>query len=300
MQTIMQNFTKENEDQLDSIVCNTIKYNHINFDVLDIETITTSLELMSSDIKSGDEKKFINAILPTISEKLFSSDDKEIEYEIKSRCLSRIATLILNANKSEVLLYIKPFVDNFKPSKNASDLCKSFVTAQDMMSCYENFWIVWNALYDKISELHNTSNSYHFDDNIKHYLFAQYHWNKNVKEWSGLKDRERIFYKRIVQTMGCRPSVFYSIIKVLNDIGSNFADDGVIWISDIVQKNDMLGEKLEGDTIYYLEIFIKRFQLKNRHKIKRSPQLRKCVITILDFLIESGSAKGYLLRESIL
>ncbi len=57
---------------------------------------------------------------------------------------------------------------------------------------------------------------------------------------------------------------------------------------------------LEPDVIYYLEIFMKRFQLMHRQAIKKTPSLKKNVITILDFLIENKSAKGYLLREDIL
>jgi hypothetical protein len=45
---------------------------------------------------------------------------------------------------------------------------------------------------------------------------------------------------------------------------------------------------------------MKKFQSKNRQTIKKSPQLKKRVIMILDFLIEHGSAKGYLLREDVL
>lgn len=75
--------------------------------------------------------------------------------------------------------------------------------------------------------------------------------------------------------MGKNPSVLYSISKILNDIGSAFKDEGIIWISDMLKNNpELSAEELEVNTVFYLENLTRSYILKNRHKIKTTLRLK--------------------------
>lgn len=77
-------------------------------------------------------------------------------------------------------------------------------------------------------------------------------------------------------------------------------NDGVSWISEILQNNkNLLNAKLETDTVYYLENLARKYIYKNREAIRKTKKLKQEVLIILDFLIEKGSVVGYLLRENI-
>jgi hypothetical protein len=93
----------------------------------------------------------------------------------------------------------------------------------------------------------------------------------------------------------------YSISKLLNGIGSNFIDDGIVWLSDMLKKNKNLRtEDLEVNTIYYLENIVRNYAFYKRREIKTNHELKEQVITILDFLIEKASVIAYLIREDVL
>ena len=78
-------------------------------------------------------------------------------------------------------------------------------------------------------------------------------------------------------------------------------EDGVFWISSILQKNQTLFTKeLEIDTIFYIENIVRRYILNNRQKVKTSKQIKNQILVILNFLLERGSVTGYILREDIL
>jgi len=110
-----------------------------------------------------------------------------------------------------------------------------------------------------------------------------------------------VFFKKASEDMGGNSAVLYSIAKLLNDIGSKFAPDGISWISDLLQNNPGLFQKeLEVNTVYYLENLVRSYILKNRQKVKVDPQQKKQILVILDFLLEKASVTAYLLREDIL
>ncbi|WP_218640559.1 hypothetical protein [Paenibacillus odorifer] len=108
-------------------------------------------------------------------------------------------------------------------------------------------------------------------------------------------------YTSASKEIGNIPSVLYSIVKISNSIGSNFKDEGIEWLHTIVSNNKFLNlDDLESNTLYYLEMFLRKYIFINRQKIKEEIRLKNKIIPILDFMIERGSIHGYLLRESIL
>jgi hypothetical protein len=81
--------------------------------------------------------------------------------------------------------------------------------------------------------------------------------------------------------------VFYSISKFLTEIGSGFAEDGIIWISGIIERSsELVSAELEVNTIYHLENLVRSYSTACPHN--------------LELPAGEGSATAYLLREDIL
>ena len=108
------------------------------------------------------------------------------------------------------------------------------------------------------------------------------------------------FMQEISEKIGHCPSTLYAISKLLNDIGSPYLDDGVLWVSHMLATNqNLFAAKLEVNTVYYIENLVRKYIYKNRTKIRETKKLKEEVLVILDFLIAKGSVVGYILRESI-
>lgn len=89
-------------------------------------------------------------------------------------------------------------------------------------------------------------------------------WKETAKEWHSLKDKDKWFFKEVSEKIGHCPSALYSISKLLNNIGSPYIDDGVIWISNILMSNqDYIDKKPETDTLYYIENIARKFTFNN-------------------------------------
>ena len=304
---LLEIFTKKHATDIARIVSGEITYSDItNIDQIDLDTLVTAFRLLPIDTTNDVHKKFLHQIFPIFAKKLFNDrhardSEDAFEYGAKQRFLEKLACVILYSKAEDIEAYLEPFLDDFKESKDAAEFFSEFVSAEDRIAQYEQFWIVWNLFYPKVVAIAQKDSRFYSREIIHNYLLAWSYWREEAKEWHTLKDREKQFFKKASEDMGGNPSVLYSISKLLNDIGSGFRDDGILWISDMLKNNsDLSTGELEVNTVYYLENLVRGYILKNRHKIKTTLQLKNQVLVILDFLLAKGSVTAYLLREDIL
>ena len=286
----------------------------IPFDISDIDSLgIRDLEIIYQLIPSNTKDKIHLGIysksLPLLASQLLkdrrsykddSGDDSNI-YLLRQHIFKRFAYFILQRDKIEIDIYLKPFVDSFSSSKETASFIEELVSAEDQLNNYEQFWHIWGILYPKIKELCDNPRGYHLKQIIINYLLAWRWWPEDIEEWRSLKSKNSSLYLNASNDIGHISSVLYSIARVLNSIGTNFKEEGIEWLHVIVSNNSSLNlDDLESNTLYYLEKFLRKYIFLNRQSVKEEIRLKNKVIPILDFMIERGSIHGYLLRESIL
>jgi hypothetical protein len=229
-------------------------------------------------------------------------EEDSFDYTDKQRFMEKLSYVVLSSKVDNIEAYLRPFLDDFNDSENAARLFSEFVSAEDRLAQYEQFWTIWELFYPKVVALAKDKHSrFHSKEIIHNYLLAWSFWKKEAREWHSLKDREKSFLKRVSEDMGGNPATLYSLSKLLNDIGSGFKDDGIYWVSDMLNTNPELStEELEVNTVYYLETLVRSYVLRNRSAIKKTLHLKNRILIILDFLLSKGSETAYLLREDIL
>jgi hypothetical protein len=297
---ILKEFTKKYESDLDNFLSKELMYNDINISTCSLEVLETAFQLISVSTKNDNHLEFIESILPIFSEKLLF-DDEKIDYSLRHRFCEKFSYFILNRETKDINQFIQPFVVNYSNNREMASFFQEIISTEDRINKYEQFWLIWESFYQKIVDMCNNNANYYLSEIIHNYLLAWPYWKDTTKEWHSLKEREKLFYQKVVKDIGHCPSVLDSIAKLLNEIGSRFLNDGIYWISDMLYSNkNLLISKLETNTIYYLENLVRKYIYKNREKVRKIKKLKEEVLIILDFLIEKGSVVGYMLRESIL
>lgn len=286
-----------------------IPFDISDIDSLDIRDLEIIYQLIPSNTKDKIHLDIYSKSLPLLASQLLkdrrsykddSGDDSNI-YLLRQHIFKRFAYFILQREKSEIDIYLKPFVDSFSSTEETASFIEELVSAEDHLNNYEQFWHIWGILYPKIKELCNNPRGYHLKQIIIYYLLAWRWWPEGIEEWRSLKSENSSLYFNASKDFGHISSVLYSIARVLNSIGTNFKEEGIEWLHLIVSNNSSLNlEDLESNTLYYLEKFLRKYIFLNRQRIKEEIRLKNKVILILDFMIERGSVHGYLLRESIL
>ncbi|MFA6353277.1 MAG: AVAST type 4 anti-phage nuclease Avs4 [Candidatus Paceibacterota bacterium] len=301
---VMKKFLKENKAYLEKIRNNQLLISDVgNIEQVDLHTLKTAFQLVPLKTKNEEHKIIVKKIISAFANKLISSDREDmVDYGVRHGFLEKLAYFVLSSPKEEVREYLKPFLDKFNSSEAIANLFEEFISAEDYLNSYEVFWEVWRMFKEKIVEVCKKGDGYWYVDKIiKSYLFAQNPWKESATEWHTFKNDDKIFFKEISESIGQCASTLYVISKLLNDIGSNYMDDGVLWVSDMLVKNqNLLTAKLEVNTLFYIENLIRKYIYKNRTKIRETKKLKDEVLVILDFLIVKGSVVGYILRENII
>lgn len=300
-------------DELDKIDTD-FTFKDITFDIKDINLLSIHdleivYQLIPSDTKDKIHLDIYAQSLQLVASKMLIDrrsykdefgDDAKI-YTIRRHIFQKFSNFVLQREVSEIDIFLKPFTDSFSCTEETATFIEQIILAEDGIKNHEQFWHIWNSLYPKIKELSTNTRNYHLKEIIINYLLAWRWWGDGMKEWHSLKNENLSLYSNASKEMGYVPSVLYSITRVLNSVGSNFKDEGIVWIHTVVSNHKSLNlDDLESHTLYYLEKYLRKFIFINRQKIKEEIILKNKVIPILDFMIERGSIHGYLLRESIL
>ena len=182
-----------------------------------------------------------------------------------------------------------------------AELLNEFVSAEDSLNMPDSFWYVWNRFKGHIVDSISNQGWRHDKERIvESFLFARITWKDEAKTWHTFSPENRAFFSDLSGKIGGESSFIYSICKLLCGIGSEFLDDGIYWISHAINTFDIdLSQEKSGNTLFFLERYIRRYLFKNHDKIRRTPNLRAQSMVVLDFLVEQYSITGYLLREDV-
>lgn len=303
---VVDKFTTDHEADLNAFLANEIQFDETKVDGVDILILEATLNLVPTDTTEQVHLDFAKVALPILSKKLLKEDsrnvdDERADYKLRYRFFVRVAHFLLQREETKVQEWIKPFVDAFVISKESADFLQELISAEDKLKTYEPFWIIWDSFYDKIKRYASKGSYYGLNPIIHNYLLAWPWWRKTAKEWFSLKEREKLFYAKVTKELGENPAVLYGVSKILNEVAASYLNDGIIWISDMLTKNkNLYTDELETNTIYYMEVIVRKYVYLNRTKLKSDRYLKNKLLIVLEFLISKASVNAYLLREEIL
>ncbi|PJO44923.1 AVAST type 4 anti-phage nuclease Avs4 [Lysinibacillus xylanilyticus] len=301
---LLNRFIADNELNLNKMVDNDFSFSDLNnIQKLDLIILSNTLKIMPFKLKHEKHIAIAHEIVSVFAKELTQGrGGNKIEYKVRNDFFAKYVYIVLNSESIELQKFIQPFIDAFNLTEPIAEMYQEFIYAEDTIYSYDNFWLVWNEFKDKIIEAtNNRTNNWYLDKIIKSYLFAQVRWNDSTKEWKSLKSNNLRLIKAVSEQMDPHPALLYSMSKLFNDIGSSFATNGIMWISNMLSKHPEYGTlKLEVNTSYYLENLVRKYVYENRDKIKKNKMLKQKILVTLNFLIEKGSTVGYILRENII
>lgn len=297
-------FLKEHEHDLERVMDNAISLDDLkDIEQTDLYILNTAFQVIPLKTTNAAHKQIALSTIATFASNLLSHKREEkVDYSVRHSFLERFAYFVLSSSEQDIPDYLKPFLDGFSGSETIADLFDQFILAEDRLDTYDKFWQVWSLFFEKMVALCSKGDGYRYVDRIvKSYLFAQIPWKETATDWHTFKDSNGRFFADVTKNIGHCPSTLYALAKSFNKIADRFLNPGISWLSGMLTRNKNLWtEKLETDTLYYLESMVRKYIYRERERIRRTRQLKAETLVILDFLVEKGSVVGYILRENIL
>jgi hypothetical protein len=301
---VLDEIANERNDKVDRIFSGDVDITLADVPELSLETFEIALGLIPRDISDKLLIDIVERTLPQIASLLSpeSIDDRSNpagKYQLRISIFNRFAYFLLSRPQGEVERFIKPFENAFAVTEETSEFLDSIVSAEDQINSYEPFWIVWERLYHSFKTMVEVKGgNRHLGKVVHSYLLAWPWWKESAKDWRSLKDRQRLFFARVSSQFEDCPVLLSAMAQFLNQIGANFLNDGISWVGNIIQNIHTFEKRdISSNTIYYLELLVRRYAYLNRTVLRTTPRERANFITILNFLVKNGSTKGYLLRE---
>lgn len=273
----------------------------VNYTTLDIYCKSVALFVLPNRTSGWPKEAFMKLLDVSAHSLLTDERDRSKDFHSSKEFFKKSAYYILSSNVEEISELLAPYITYFSSSEGTADLLEEFVLVQDSMAAYDQFWEVWELFKPKVLDLAEKGYLSHRSEKvIKAYLFALPWWRPEAKSWHTFKARDSRFFAEMANKLSQSPTTLYAIAKLLNDIGTEYLPIGVHWLAQILNNNEsLLDADLADDTIYYLNKYMRIYLYRERANVRRTPELMKKTLTVLDFLIERGEVSGYLLRENI-
>ena len=213
-----------------------------------------------------------------------SSDN--LSFKDKSHIAENVVKYVLYAPKEEVSILIGSYVPLIDWDSSYEPLITQFIIGVSQYGKYENFWLVWNALYQAIIE---GAGRYYHNRILNEYLLNPLFMSRDLDEWFILEDKDLLFFERVVKDIGEHPAVMYAFTRVFATIGKRYSKQAIALFCDIIKQPHLNLYEIQNHVIFYLDKIAKRVIVENEQEIRSNMQFKNQLITVLEFMRSNGS-----------
>lgn len=211
---------------------------------------------------------------------------ENISYKDKSHIAKSVAKYVLYAPKEEVTMLIGPYVPLIDWDSSYEPLITHFIIGVSQHGRYENFWLVWNALYNAIIE---GAGRYYHNSILNEYLLNPLFMSQDLDEWFVFEEKDLLFFERVANDIGGHPAVMYAFTRVFATIGKKYSKQAIALFSGIISQHHLNLHETQNHVIIYLEKIAKRVIAENEQEIRSNMQFKNQLINVLEFMRSNGS-----------
>ncbi|MDN7245574.1 ATP-binding protein [Planococcus shenhongbingii] len=228
----------------------------------------------------------------------------DIGYEFSMLFSKVFASFCLEASKESLSVFVSHLLRTCeKAPKLALNILLSIEYISELKGNKSFYWYIWGELSAKVREIADSQIDNEFNDEIsknkvslvRYMLHVDMPWQK-----SDFENQDIILGKDLiiefVKSAKANPDIFEAFTSLLYHFPLIFAKEGLEVLSEKqeeVQSTILLSKE---NTVFYLENVLKRYLFEEERKTFSRKTYYVCSI-LLDVLVETGSSKGYYLRE---
>ena len=172
----------------------------------------------------------------------------------------------------------------------------------DFENCEPNtaqFWSLWKLFADKVrcaQWLAQIDDRHTNGTEMVSAIFLGNLPKKEIRHWSSL-DGNSNHVHALFEDLPPSSTVLDAYVRFVYNIGEQSLPDAFIHIANRLQEGDPQQMMRTGNTVFYLEVLLQRYVYGRPVELKRQPDLREAVLSLLDLLVENGSSAAFRMRD---
>ncbi len=208
------------------------------------------------------------------------------QLEDKSKIADNVAKYLLFAPQDDVTALIRPFIPFIGNGSYGEPLITNLLLNAPQYGKYDNFWTIWYALYDKVTEHRSW---YYQDEVLNEYLLNPLFFRRDYDDWFKLESKDLDFFARIGKNIGGHPAVVFALSRMFATIGKCFTKEAIVIFSQLIEQHNPSLKDSQKTVLYYLNKIVKKVYAENISDIQGDMRLKGQFTTVLEFMRRNGS-----------
>lgn len=211
-----------------------------------------------------------------------------------------LAQFTIRLEPQVALEIMRPLVEGVEEhAREVARVLHYLLFAQDPFEGKSSYWEIWQAFADRIRRArwvaHARQRSGEHELLQAIFVGLSTEWKSSVRHWPRLAGQEARLHS-LIAALPPSAAAFESYVGFFYAIGQQSLPEGFTYLADLLRRETSVQLSFDN-TISMLESILRRYVYGHPHAVKRSDDLRKAVLFILDALVERGSSVAYRMRD---
>jgi hypothetical protein len=162
-----------------------------------------------------------------------------------------------------------------------------------------HYWRLWQLFADGVRQagwVSGLDDEHPWGADMLSAVFLTSWWKDSVRHWKSLEGHAHHVHS-LFEALPSSPIVFDSYIRFLYHIGEKSLPDAFVRVSHGLKAGNAEAMLLDSNTVFMVVVLLQRHVYAKPLELKRDPRIREAVLTLLDVLVENGSAAAFRMRD---
>lgn len=201
------------------------------------------------------------------------------------------------AGATRILTPILESVD--RHPREVKSVLQGLISVEDRNPNTAQFWSLWELFATRVRAakwLADIDRDHPRGGEMMSATFLGSWWKENVRHWPSLEGYASHIHS-LYDALPASSNILDCYVRFLYHIGEQSLPDAFIRIANRIQLGDPTKMLRSSNTVYRLEVLLKRIVYAKPLELKSRTELRNAVLLLLDSLVENGSSAAFRMRD---
>lgn len=198
---------------------------------------------------------------------------------------------------TEVLRPVLDAIDHH--SREIYPIVDGLTAKEDRSPNTAQYWCLWNLFAEAVKRAKwsaRMNGEHPTGGELLGAIFLTRWWKDDVRHWKSLEGHAHRVHG-LFEALPPSSIVLDNYVRFLYHIGERSLPQAFVIVSNALRQGDAQAMLRLTNTVFLLEVLLQRHVYGRPLELKRDQEIRKAVLSLLDFLVEAGSSAAFRMRD---